>query len=164
MIICALVGAAVYTTGEVFSFLQTGEWSWNWYAFAGSIMGGMLGGAAGVTFNWAVGSVVGGASSTFFSMSMEKVKNVKNYSWKDIAIQTFESGLISLSSYVILKGMDGFFISKQQSFSSQLIKDRNISNRLVVQKATIYGLVKMYAKNYYDNFFEYVFGKIIKGE
>ena len=44
------VGAVSYTASEVISYGLTGEWSWSWWAFAGSTIGGGITGALAFAF------------------------------------------------------------------------------------------------------------------
>ncbi len=108
--IAALIGAGVgavsYVSSEVVSYIFTGEWSWSWGMFAGSILGGGISGALSVIPG--VGPVmtafISGGVSSAIGMSLQNVFGEANYSAIEIIGFSILSAGLSAMCAGLIKG------------------------------------------------------------
>ena len=105
-LIGAGVGAASYVGSEVVSYILTGEWSWSWGMFAGSVLGGGISGALSVIPG--VGPVmtafVSGGASCAIGMSLQNAFGESNYSAKEIVGSSILSAGVSALCAGLIKG------------------------------------------------------------
>ena len=94
----AAVGGVTYATSELLSYAITGESSWSWGMFAGSIIGGAIGGALSFLFPAAPAYLIGGItgfSATMSGMGLQNVWEGKKYSFGQILATSFLAGSVS---------------------------------------------------------------------
>ena len=112
-LIGAIVGAISYTIAEGISYVLTGEFSWSWSQFIGSILGGAIGGA--VSFlpgaNIMLSAGITGFASTSIGMILQNEFEGTNYSFAQIMIVSLINGLVSagmagLSDSIKIKGLN----------------------------------------------------------
>ena len=112
-LIGAIVGAISYTIAEGISYVLTGEFSWSWSQFIGSILGGAIGGA--VSFlpgaNIMLSAGITGFASTSIGMILQNEFEGTNYSFVQIMIVSLINGLVSagmagLSDSIKIKGLN----------------------------------------------------------
>lgn len=114
-LIGATVGAVAYTATEVISYIATGEWNWSWSMFAGSVIGGTIGGA--LSFALPGLGVVGSAFVTGFlsqgiGMGLQNIFEGATYSLQEILMSSLLVGGISaitagLISKIQINGITG---------------------------------------------------------
>lgn len=114
-LIGAIVGAASYAVSEVISYTITGNWTWTWGGFLGSVVSGAIVGA----FSFAVPEVaigwcaaINGYLSTSLGMLFENAFGEANNTGEEILIASFSSAVISgtlsgLTSKIKLPGFTG---------------------------------------------------------
>lgn len=97
MAIGAIAGAVSYAASEIVSYHFTGELSWSWASFVGSVLGGAIGGALSAIpgVNAMVVAGVSGFASTAIGMGLENAWEGKNYSPGQIMFVSTINGLIS---------------------------------------------------------------------
>ena len=94
----AVVGGVTYAASELLSNVITGESSWSWGMFAGSIIGGAIGGALSFLFPAAPAYLIGGItgfSATMSGMGLQNVWEGKKYSFGQILATSFLAGAVS---------------------------------------------------------------------
>ena len=92
-IIGAVAGGVTYVASELVSYAITGEFSWSWANFVGSILGGALTAIPGV--NTMVVAGVSGFASTAIGMGLENAWEGKDYTFGQIMFVSTINGLIS---------------------------------------------------------------------
>ena len=109
----AVVGAFSYTASESVSYALTGKFSWSWSQFAGSILGGAIGGAVSVIPGVGVMLSAGitGFASTSIGMVLQNKFEGTNYSFAQILFVSSINGLLSasmagLSDSIKIKGLN----------------------------------------------------------
>lgn len=109
----AVVGAFSYTVSESVSYFLTGKFSWSWSQFAGSILGGAIGGAVSVIPGVGVMLSAGitGFASTSIGMMLQNKFEGTNYSFAQILFVSSINGLLSasmagLSDSIKIKGLN----------------------------------------------------------
>lgn len=96
ILIGAAAGALSYTASSLISYAFTGNWSWSWCEFAGSIIGGMASSFfAAYSFNPKFIAFVSSFISTASSMLLQDIFEGKKYTLNDIIIYSSLSGSLS---------------------------------------------------------------------
>ncbi len=96
ILIGAAIGALSYTASSLISYAVTRKWSWSWCQFAGSIIGGAVGGfLASCSYNPKVIAFASSFVSTAMSMLLQDIFEGKQYSGADIIIYSSLSGSLS---------------------------------------------------------------------
>ncbi len=96
ILIGAAVGALSYTASSLISYAFTGNWSWSWCQFTGSIIGGAVGGAfSAYAFPSFFISFMSSFVSTSSSMLLQDIFEGTDYSAKDMMLSSIASGCIS---------------------------------------------------------------------
>ena len=109
--ISALIGAAVgafsYTASEGLSYALTGEFTCSWAQFAGSVLGGAIGGACSMIPGLGTMAVAGitGALSTGIGMLLQNEWEGTNYSIGQILFTSSINGIISASAAGIFEAI-----------------------------------------------------------
>ena len=109
--IASLIGAAVgafsYTASEGLSYAITGEFTWSWAQFAGSVIGGAIGGAISMIPGIGTMAVAGitGALSTGIGMVLQNEFEDTDYSIGQILFTSSINGLISASAAGIFEAI-----------------------------------------------------------
>ena len=85
-LIGAGVGAVAYTASEIVSYAITGDWSWSWGMFAGSVAGGAIGGAFSMIPGVGImtSAFVTGFASSAIGMSLQNSWEGTDYSFMQI--------------------------------------------------------------------------------
>lgn len=85
-LIGAGVGAVAYTASEIVSYAITGDWSWSWGMFAGSVAGGAIGGAFSMIPGVGImtSAFVTGFASSAIGMSLQNSWGGTDYSFMQI--------------------------------------------------------------------------------
>ena len=96
-LIGAVAGGVSYAASELVSYAFTGGLSWSWASFAGSVLGGAIGGALAAIpgVNAMVVAGVSGFASTAIGMGLENAWEGKDYTFGQIMFVSTINGLIS---------------------------------------------------------------------
>ena len=152
------VGAASYTAGQLIDYTFTGDFEWSWGGFAGSTIGGALGGMVVYSFNllqWGmVGVFVSGFSTTAITMVGENITNDASHTSNDIFTKSFVDGLFSIISSGVMKNIKFVPINSGRGSYSAISKQMytKITNGTIT-RISAKTLGKMFISEFYDGLF-----------
>lgn len=148
-LIGAGAGAVAYTASEIVSYAITGDWSWSWGMFAGSVAGGAIGGAFSMIPGVGImtAAFVTGFASSAIGMSLKNSWEGTDYSFMQImgtsllvgGVSAVTAGIIDNIRIPGLNSGRGSFqqVSNQirTKFSNGII--RRVTSKTVAKMSTL---------------------------
>ena len=159
----ASVGAVSYVASEAISSAITGEWNWSWYDFAGSVIGGFIGGAISMLPGSPVAAAfVSGFSSSMISTGLQSAIEGTNYNFGENILKSLAVGVFSAVTGKIMGTIKIPGLNKGRGSFEQVTKQ--IRTKFFNAKKNIYSIRgKTFAKMFTVELYGSALGSLTDG-